>query len=625
MLATSQARAQSGVWSEQTLGVGAAAGTAPVDCATSHNNNRGAVRYANSLNDDAVIGVWNLGDPSNTTPPGTMVVFGAGNVPGLKSGAATSFLGVPYLPSDRIELGSQWGVSIGSGVNGSIEENYIELFQVSGTPTWVDQRIRPLGPVPSGEEPYLTGGHAHDVAITRDGEWAVVNADNWIHVIRLDSNVGFPQYDFNIGKSSYATGDPITWNRPCTPNGAVDSVVVTNDRAVVTTGRRHFPDNTGPFTTWVYILDLSDTSSTPIPRIVLEHEIDIEGNTTGLGDGGDRPHDLAVTPHTDIQNSGFQTLAVVTSRHAVAAFNLVNNTFLSSEFFKDEVRDYQWQVDSVEMTGKSAVVLADLDTPTGLRWQVKMYGLSNVLGLVSGPIYPDPSAVVVGRAHDLAIERDHDVGLVRTSFDNIFINNLSSPPPSPVVVPSPNGADAHEYLNFSQSVFHPVFSSDSVAIGWRQDGGRLMAVTIGARTDALGNRLGEADILHIDVNAPPHSVSSITPVQITSGGAPGCVPLDLAIGYSANSYEIVIRSADPHPENPSTTGADLTRISLNSSVPPPAAPVYAILQKNGGNGFPFATDALAVPSLSGVVQTSKWMLSVSQDDFLQKDYVHLAK
>ncbi len=73
--------------------------------------------------------------------------------------------------------------------------------------------------------------------------------------------------------------------------------MVTNERAVATTGRRYFANNTGPLTTWVYIIDLSDSSPTPSPRIVLEHEIDLEGNTTGLGDGGDRPHDLALTPH----------------------------------------------------------------------------------------------------------------------------------------------------------------------------------------------------------------------------------------------------------------------------------------------------------------------------------------
>ncbi len=116
------------------LGVGVAAGTVPVDCATSHNNNRGAVRYANPLNDDAVIAVWNLGDPSSSTPPAPMVVFGAGSVAGIKSGTATSFGGIPYLPSDRIALGTEWGVSIGSGSNGSFDENYIEVFKVSGTP-----------------------------------------------------------------------------------------------------------------------------------------------------------------------------------------------------------------------------------------------------------------------------------------------------------------------------------------------------------------------------------------------------------------------------------------------------------------------------------------------------------
>lgn len=627
-------------WSEHTVSSGNSLGTVPVDSAASHNNNRGAVRYANPANDDTVIAVWNLGT-AGTTPPAPMAVFGAATQPSIKSGYATdlqAFFG--YRPSDRIQIGNQLGVSIGSGSAGSFDQNYIELFRVGPTPSFIDQTLTPHpSNVAVGEELYVTGGRAHDVAITRDGEWAVVNADNWIHVVHLDVSAAYPQFDFNIGKYDFSVDPPVAWGQPqpCTPNGSVDSVEVTNDRAVVTTARWN-PDLPIPgFTTWVYIIDLSDPSSSPVPRIVLQHEIPIPPEAWDEMEQwptefGDWPHDVAVTPHTDIVNSGGQALAVVTSRHNVAAYNLVTNAFVNNFFDWQERRRYQDQVDSVEMTGQSAIVIADRIDPSNnfapLHWQVKTFSLHPVNGLVPGPMYPGTDPVgVEGFAHDLAIEREHDIGIVRTSFDNVFIPDLSSPPPTITPIPSPNGSNAHAYSQFMNLSSHSVFSSDSVAIGTRQDDDRLMAVTLGGRFNGSTLRWqGEADILHIDVSTSPYTVTSLAQVPVMSNDDPGCVPLDLSIAFNASGQdEVVVRCVDPNPEAPNSAGADLVRISLLSSTPPPNLPQYAIVQSYGGNGFPVAADALAVPPLSGYVQTTKWMLSVSQDDFQGLDYVHIAK
>ena len=618
--------AQTYDWREHTVSSSATSslGTYPVDAAASHNNARGAVRFANPNSNDTVVGLWNL-TTSGVTPTAPMGVLGGG---ALRSGDGTSLGPNPlttYQPSDRIELTNSVGVSIGAGSSGTgsgQDETYIEVFDFSPLTLRYQHVEGAVASDPNYES--VRAGRAHDVAITRDGEWAVVNSDNWIHVIDLTPPSGGPDvYSFNIGRFDYSnpTTGPQVWNRPCTPNFAVDSVAVTNDRAVVITARENTSLSPAAYTTWVYIIDFHDPFGTGGPGIVLQHEIPPEDGEFPT-EYGDWPHDLAITPHTDIESSG-QALAVVTTVHSVAAYNLVTDSFLNSFTDKEDRRFYQWQVDSVEMTGKMAVVISDKPTMFGDQWRIKFFQLSASVGLIPDQLY-EAGSEIEDRAHDLALSRDHDKGLVRTSLHNVVLEDLSSPPPQPSAlppIPSPNGSNAHAYDQFRSANSYVAFSSDSVVIGTMQDDNgqtRLMAVTIGASSPDTFSWQTAVDVL--DLNAAVPSVLSQVIVNPNGTERGGCVPLDLAIGH--NQTEVVVRSSDPLAEASGAAGPDLARITI--------LPVGSIgvIHAYGGNGSPFALDSLAVPPLSGLVNTTRRILSVSQDEYASPtgfDYIHIAR
>jgi hypothetical protein len=626
-------------WSENTSSSAAqplptgksALGTFPMDATTSHNNNRAAVRFANP-NDPStvpgangvVIGMWNLLDPG-VTPNDPIGTIGGGS---MLSGEYISLGGNPfstYQPSDLIQITNSTGVSIGAGRrNAAAEQNesYVEVFTFN--PLTLDiQYVEGTAPTDPNYAA-IRAGHTHDVAITRDGEWAVVNADNWIHVIDLTPPSSGPQfYAFNIGGLDFSNpvAGPQIWNRPCTPNYSVDSVEVTNDRAVVTTSRERLPAGSNVFTTWVYIIDFHDPFASlgqSGPGIVLQHEIpSIPAGQQFPTELGDWPHDLAISPGADVE-PGSAVRAVVTTMHTVAAYDLSTNTFLNAFTDLDDRRQYQWQVDSVEMTGKMAVVISDKATATaGLQWRVKFFELA-ASGLVASVLH-ESSSEVEDRAHDIIIARDYDRGLVRTSFNNVLLQNISSPPPLPTTVASPNGSNAHAYDQFSLATGLSVFSSDSVAIGTQMDDNgtqRLLAVSIGGRLSLSGTWDTRVDL--VDLNASPATAligqQVVTPVL---GASEGCIPIDVAFAYG--NSEVVVRSADPRPESAGADGPDLARIKVF----PTAS--FAVLQRNGGNGVPFSVDAIATQPLGGLVNTTRRILSVAKDEFSFLDFIHIVR
>jgi hypothetical protein len=626
-------------WTEVTLGspgapptIPSSLGTFPQDVAVSHNGNRAAVRYANPNSNEAVIAVWGLGGAG--LPVGSLATFGGvQNGVAMKSGMAID-LSDPNLgcwPSDRVELTNVVGVSIGAGPSAHPnanpflpEETLIETFDIgSGTPQflrqWVIESTTATAPTPEDFSADKSG-YTHDVAITRDGAWAVINSDNWIHVL----NLGNPKdpaslIGFNIGDVSYDPASPNNdWNWRCSPNQAVDSIAVTNDRAIVTTARRQLKGGTttnpnGTWTTWVYIVDLT----TSPPSIVLQHDLAPPTSWTVVGNDDDRPHDVAITPHTDLQ-LGAVPLAVVTTNHTVAVYNLDTNTFLSSVFDGEVRRQYQLQVDSVEMTGERAVVICDLEpftVPATLsRWRVEVFDLDPVTGLkdANGNIvstqYTGPVAERHERSHDLAIDKGFDKALVRTSFDNVVLTSILNPPPPNqlAVLPSPSNSNAHAYLDFGIAQSEAVFSSDSVVIGTLQTMNgttRLMAATIGGISPLFSSSgLFEGAIDVIDLANASLSVVQVAIAPTSSLGSLGCVPLDLAVAF--NQEELLVRSVEPDPQGFNVVGPDVTRWKLQ--------PTIGLLGRCGGKGTIAACDSLGAPG-SGFVSTSKRTLTISQE------------
>jgi hypothetical protein len=645
-------------WTEVTLGnpavppnIPSSLGTYPQDVAVSHNGNRAAVRYANPNSNEAVIAVWGLG--GSGLPVGSLATFGGvQNNVAMKSGMAIDLSDSSKCwPSDRVELTNVVGVSIGAGPSAHQfgdpllpQETLIETFDIgSGTPQFLRQWVieSTLATAPTQEDFTADkSGFTHDVAITRDGAWAVINSDNWIHVL----NLGNPKdpaslIPFNIGDISYDPANPnndLNWH--CTPNEAVDSIAVTNDRAVVTTARRRLDGGTttnpnGPWTTWVYIVDLT----TSPPSIVLQHDLAPPTSWTVVGNDDDRPHDIAITPHTDLQ-LGAVPLAVVTTNHTVAVYNLDTNTFLARSFNGDEFRQYQLQVDSVEMTGERAVVICDYEQldPNSpplrfpSRWRVEVFDLNPTTGFeldinnqIISTQYTGPAAERHERSHDLAIDKGFDKALIRASFDNIVLTSILNPPPPNQLQPLPSqgNSNAHAYIEFGVAQSERVFSSDSVVIGTAQtiDGTtRLMAATIGGRIQVLNPNLYEGAIDVIDLAAGTLAVTQETIAPTGGLGSIGCVPVDLAIAF--NQEELLVRSVEPDPQGPNTGGPDVSRWKLQPSI--------GLLGRCGGGGTIAACDSLGVPG-TGFVSTSKRTLSISQEpqwsSLAGEDYNHFVE
>jgi hypothetical protein len=511
-----------------------------------------------------------------------------------------------YQPSDRIELTNSIGMSIGSGDSGvgwavPNDEAYVEFFNMAGsTPAFVTQYVLTSTSQPPTYD-YDHYGLANDLAISRDGDWAVVNSDNWIDVFFLGQ---FPSlithYSFNIGGFDYATST--AWNRSCSPNLAVDSVALTNERAVVTTAR--MSSTFGTFTTWVYIVDL--TGSTP--AISLQQEIVPPGTWDPDGDDYDRPHDIAITP-ARLQDR----MAIVTTTHGVAAFDLTNDVLLSTYFDQHDWRHYQQQVDSVELTDEDALVIADNDSSVPTRWHVLDFRIVLGTGLVPGPEWRGSGA---SRAHDLAIDLGFDKAIVRATNENVCIQGLTTTPGATILT-SPSSSDAYAYEQFRQQTQYNIFSSDAAVIAPETtdpitNQTFMFAATIGAYQDPTsGLWTGAVDL--IDLNTAPLSVIQ---VPIAPNAAPGCVPVDLAI--SANHAELVVRSADPNVEVSPATGPDLVRISLVATP--------AIVFSYGGRGTVMGLDSLAAPQL-GFVAVAKRILSISEQEGMSTgdDYTHINK
>jgi len=596
----SQALAAPQFWDQHTASSTLSPNMFPQDCGATTDHRRAAVRYADPSSNPAVVGVWDLTGPWSAGSASPLAVFGGG---ALKSGFPTALSGgYRYRPSDRIELTNEWGVSIGSGASaaggGVIDETYIEVFMIGTTPPSFVQQF--TVPAASGQD---VAGYANDLAITRDAQFAVVNSRNWIQVLQLSVPPGaVSKLDFNIGSLDYSTTPPTPWTRPCDPDGAVDSVAVTNERAVVTTKRFSATANT--FTTWVYIIDLVASGG---PTIVLQHEILPPADWEPESESDvEHPHDVAITPSRD----GGGTRAVVTTNHSVALYDLVTNTFVARHFDEKDRRQYQQQVDSVELTGKVAVVIADVVSASGPTvWGVKLFDVSaaSSLPLVASDVDASPPQGG-SRAHDLAIDWDFDKGLVRTTETNVYLSSLVTPTAPFQELVGSTVSDAYAYEGYRLQ-YAGVFSSDSVVIGSEQ-GGVLMAASIGG-IDSQGTFSGQVDLIDLLATTP-----AVTPVAIVSpsGTLGGCVPLDLAISFNQN--EVVVRSAERPTQLPSTPGPDLVRIALASG---------AFVQTYGGDGVLMGLDSLATPSLTGFVNTARKLLSISEDPLTGLDYVHVAR
>jgi DNA-binding beta-propeller fold protein YncE len=166
-------------------------------------------------------------------------------------------------------------------------------------------------------------GNAHDIAMSPNGSRVVVNHRNWIHVFNAR---GTMLAAFNVGSSAPAL-------QPTDPLLAVDSIAITDSRAVVVTNRQ------GVYT-WVYVIDLLVNP----PVIVRDEQI-------GGSVANQHSHDVAVSPNGN--------RAVVTANGALAIFDLQINQLVFEQEDSSLFREFATLKDSVEMSDTRAVVLSD--------------------------------------------------------------------------------------------------------------------------------------------------------------------------------------------------------------------------------------------------------------------------
>lgn len=575
----------------QEYGLGA---SFPVDTAVSYNGRRAGVRSAyaaGGVSAPIANGVcfWDL--TSATAPAGPVSAFSVRGEP-----VDVIAVGFGYQPSDAIEMTNNQAVTIGSGYSafssGPQDQTYIDLFVRNVTTgVWGHTSSAIVGATTAAVNPWEEAGHVNDLAITRDGDFAIINDTNFLH--RLDMTTG-TLVSINIG---YDWGPfPLTpgvADNLCTPNSAVDSIALTNETAVMTTSRL---EPAGVIVTWVYLVDIATWT------VLLETRI--APPVLALPEAAFRPHDVEITPD--------QTLAVVVSNRLVSLFDLVNNVWLATDYSAYASREYQRQVDSVEVTNDRAVVLSD-DLSTGVRrWAVDVYAISATAATPLATIqkYVDPSGLEEPESlsHDLAVTADGKRAVVRTSFENILIPDLVTPPAQAALppLPSPNGSNAHEYLNYFAPANYTAFSSDSVVIF--EVGNTQIAATIGAAQPTPGAVTGYVDFIDIGATTPSVVQQTIAPV-----GTIGSLPLDLAA--TRDRTELVVRTSNPFVDPLLTSGSDVNFFSTSAP--------YALLQGYGGTGFVMGLDSLAVGTTGAGAGARKRVVSVSEDPTIPDGRVHL--
>lgn len=547
-----------------------------------------------------------------------------------------------YQPSDSLRVTNSRAILVGArdtdGIGGH-DSTYIDVLEIdmSGqTPTIRCLAHHEEGLVNSNQ----IAGWTNDVELTPDESLAIVNSSNWIHVI--DMNNGAIAQTWNIGSAPFAG--------VCGAGDSVDSVVATNERAVVTTTRISHSTGQWNFTrTWVYILDLTAAN------LPYEHEL------TGSLPTTDRdfwPHDVTITPNGQY--------AIVTANNAVAVYDLPQRSFLARHQFDvgssgdDRRRFFSDIVDSVEATNDWFVTLSTdqdfyfppNDPPNGQcqgvpdyesnTWIVDVYALPpnstpdmtprRTFSLEDDPdfedvnyqafkCYPTYNDVpwVNDKPHDLAIAEGEGMAVIRTYHFNLVITGLNDT--------NPNNISLWKYLDFEKGVVNNsnaanTFVSDSVIIppGWVKhvpqnppgsQGVFHYALTLGAEWKNIATPPAEnwrpwvARVNVIDLKANPPGVVHTFEVKDVSA-FPFIYPADLHVGPVMR--EFVLRNNSLPEDSGSSTGRDFVRFSLDP---------FGELARIGGRGRVWAVDGIEVGRFNAT--------SVGEDPSSGLGFVHVTR
>ncbi len=545
-----------------------------IDCDLTPNSRFGVARGMYVPNSSDAISVWDMATGTKLAIQNPGLGFGRG---------AWSF------PSDMIALTNTRAFVIGS------RDAYPPFGPLLHESTQVDVIDLRVSPPQCIESHFLnlsitqgvSAGEANDIAITPNGDLAVLSHRNWIHV--FDTATGDIKAQINtfmaIGTNS--------------PDECVDSVEVTNDRAIVIVDRQH-QSNPVRVSTWAFVVDLTLTPPALTPGSPV---------LVGTLDGLFEAHDVKITPDG--------TLAVVTSDHAVGLIDMITGGFPTANpadsyaVFSDHFRTYREQVDSVEVTNDRAVVIGNrMNLTQGTEnWVVQVFELDpnsvpalRLLQQYDDPVVPPPH---INRPHDLEINSDGTKAVIKTSRENLVITDLQNPTPTTLWV-SPSNGDP--YSGFLPS--GDVFVSDSVVIGEAfvedvlygsgDSGLRQYAITIGS--DYAANRRGWIDVIDIAFNPP--QVRASFPLSSPPMVDRDVFPADLQL--AKDGLGVFVRStAGPNdPVLGNTTDLTYARFSP-----------LGIVSSWGGSGTMFGVDSLEVGRNRA--------FSIGDDSFPPAGHVHM--
>ncbi len=510
-----------------------------------------------------------------------------------------------FQPSDSLRVTNSRAILVGArdtDNNGSHDRTYIDVLAIDMSgPTVTCLAHHEQG---STTSPNLQAGWTNDVEITPDESFAIVNSSNWIHVINLSN--GTIAQAFNIG--SFPTG-------PCFAGDSVDSIATTNDTAVVTTTRIGFVNPPWYFTrTWVYLIDLVGSST---PTIQLEHEL------TGPLPTEEKdfwPHDVAITPNG--------SLAIVTANNAVALYDLSQHAFLardrvvlpSGHYYRR--RYFSDIVDSIEPTDSWFVTIATdevylLQGQTQILtsfWTIDAYSIPPQIS-PSNPedMYPKRSwrmrdymnttvipptyqgiPMTVDSPHDLAIDEQEAVAVIRSGAFNLVLTGLDEPDAQNMglVMDFDLGGIANNYAPAN------TFVSDSVLIapgfvkhlpeGQPGQGVFHYALTLGSEWKTVGTPPFQyqapwaARVHVIDLKLTPPAVVHTFRVE-DSSTFPHIYPADFHLGPGPR--EFVLRCNALPNDSGVIGGRDFVRYSLDP---------LSELRRIGGQGRVWAVDSMEV-------------------------------
>jgi hypothetical protein len=515
----------------------------------------------------------------------------------INSCASNAGFGGVVNPSDFVRVTNSRAILIGgrdTNFGGGEDRTYIDVlsFDMNTNPPTVNC----IGhhEVGSTAAAHLWAGYVNDVELTPDESLAIVNSQNWIHVIDMSS--GSIAAAFNIGTAPYAGA--------CTPGFAADSVVTTNETAVVATTRLT-PSPNSRSRPWVYLIDLVGPGT---PAIVLEHELSGTSNED-LRDFD--PHDVVITP-----NGSF---AVVSASDVVGVYDLGQHTFLARHLSTLDpggrrLRFFSEIVDSVETTDSRFVVTAydeKLEVPqsgasyTTRLWTADVFAMPPATGPDMAPLWSyelrdytvwdgfhvkyNGTILFTDIPHDLAIDAEKNMAVFKTRMFNVVLTDLANPDDPDRVL------DLRFFGIANNWAASQTFVSDSVLIAppfaqhvlpGQGSGIHHYALTLGASKSAgtFPNEYPiEATIDVIDLNLTPparvHSFVVKDPAEVQL-----LYPADFHLGPGAR--EFVLRcTAYPNDPPPAVGGRDFVRFNLGT---------LTEVARIGGSGNVFAVDSMEV-------------------------------